>query len=69
MLGLETLKKEIAEISICETGYMFLTDSSDTIVAHPNTDMILQKFSKDDTSKTFLRLLGMNLVWTSFLKN
>ena len=62
MLGLETLKKEIAEISICETGYMFLTDSSDTIVAHPNTDMILQKFSKDDTSKTFYSEQGQSII-------
>ena len=62
MLGLETLKKEIAEIPICETGYMFLTDSSDTIVAHPNTDMILQKFSKDDTSKTFYSEQGQSII-------
>lgn len=62
MLGLETLKKEIAEISICETGYMFLTDSSDTIIAHPNSDMILQKFTKDENSKTYYSAQGQSII-------
>lgn len=63
MLGLDTLKNKIAKVSICETGYMFLTDSTGLIVAHPNKDLLMKKFDSKSSINNALGTTKQTLIF------
>ena len=50
MMSLNFIQETIASIKIGKNGYMFVTDSNSTILAHPNKDLIMTDL-KEDTAQ------------------
>jgi len=42
LLGIDQIREEIEELQLGKTGYFFLVDSKDTIVAHSNPEYVLK---------------------------
>jgi len=55
MMSLDFIQKTIASIKIGKSGYMFVTDSNGTILAHPDKEKIMQNLTDDKDISTLLQ--------------
>jgi methyl-accepting chemotaxis protein len=55
MLGIGMMQKEIASIKIGSEGYLFVTDSKGTILAHPDSSLVMTNFNSDTKITQMLR--------------
>jgi methyl-accepting chemotaxis protein len=55
MIGLEPITEFVKESKVGKSGYVFIVDGVGNIVAHPNADLELEQFYRDDELKTNLK--------------
>ena len=55
MMSLNFIQETIASIKIGENGYMFVTDSNNTILAHPNKDLIMTDLNENNEISALLQ--------------
>lgn len=52
----ENLSKPLADVKIGETGYAYILNNKGTVIAHPNFDLVREKYNPIEDSKSKLEL-------------
>src|SRR5574344_681646 len=55
MLGIGVMQKEIASIKIGANGYLFVTDNKGTILAHPDSSLVMTNYTADTQIMEMIR--------------